>query len=153
MREKHLLMKLIERMTELKGEGKSNYDILMFNVSDEIQELALSFGEKLAIRSCLKSLDKLNKGKSIMKLYYLVFAWEIIMKDMPLFLLEGWMCPDIAKKMRLRYNDLIKDAAQYMEGIVKSLNVPTHAIYAPIAHDYVLYNEKPYYGEVVKAKM
>ena len=40
MRHKHLLMKLIEKMMSLKEKGLSNYDILMFNVSDEIQNVA-----------------------------------------------------------------------------------------------------------------
>jgi len=33
------------------------------------------------------------------------------------------------------------------------MNVPVHAIYVPIAKDYVKYNEKPYEGEVINAKM
>lgn len=36
-RHKALLMRLINRMLELKSQGHTNYDILMFNVSDEIQ--------------------------------------------------------------------------------------------------------------------
>lgn len=50
-------------MTDLKSKGSSNYDILMFNVSDEIQSLAQAYGEMLAIKYCLKSLEKLNKSK------------------------------------------------------------------------------------------
>lgn len=44
MRHKHLLNKLVSTMAELKGKGNSNYDILMFHVSDEIQALALAYG-------------------------------------------------------------------------------------------------------------
>ena len=43
-------MKLIERMMELKGKGLSSFDILMYNVSDEIQSLAQSYGENLALK-------------------------------------------------------------------------------------------------------
>lgn len=31
-------------MADLKGKGLSNYDILMLNVSDEIQTLAMAYG-------------------------------------------------------------------------------------------------------------
>ena len=85
--------------------------------------------------------------------YFVIFAWEIIQRDMPLFLFEDWICPEICKKLRFSYNDLIKDASNDIDVILGSLNVPVHAIYAPIANDYVKYNEKPYYGEVVNAKM
>lgn len=33
------------------------------------------------------------------------------------------------------------------------MNVPVHAVTAPIAKNYVLYNSQPYEGEVIKAKM
>jgi len=56
MIEKFKLDRLINKMTTLKGNGASNYDILMFETSDEIQELALAHGEKLAILHCITSL-------------------------------------------------------------------------------------------------
>ena len=60
MRHKHLLMKLVEKMMGLKQKGLSNYDILMYNVSDEIQSLAQSYGENLALKECIASLSKLK---------------------------------------------------------------------------------------------
>lgn len=58
----------------------SNYDILMFNVSDEIQELAQAYGEMLAIRQCVTALNKLKGGKDIMTKYFILFAWDIIIR-------------------------------------------------------------------------
>jgi|688.fasta_scaffold233885_1 hypothetical protein len=43
-------------MLKLKGKGISNYDIIMFNVSDEMQEVSQAYGEMLAIKHCVKSL-------------------------------------------------------------------------------------------------
>jgi|JI71714CRNA_FD_contig_31_991978_length_363_multi_1_in_0_out_0_1 hypothetical protein len=44
MRHKHLLLNLTQTMLKLKSKKLSNYDILMFNVSDEIQEVAQAYG-------------------------------------------------------------------------------------------------------------
>lgn len=44
MLEKFKLNKLINRMSELKGQGKNAYEILMFETSDEIQEFAYAHG-------------------------------------------------------------------------------------------------------------
>ena len=85
--------------------------------------------------------------------YFLLFGWEVIIRDMPMFLLQDWICPQLAKEFRLIYNDKIKEAANDVDKIVNSLNVPKHAIFAPIANDYVKYNDQPYYGEVINAKM
>ena len=43
-------------MTMLKSSGMTNYEILMLNTSDEIQELAVSYGEKLAMNECLMKI-------------------------------------------------------------------------------------------------
>lgn len=97
MIEKFKIDRLIGKMTSLKGDGKSNYDILMFETSDEIQELALAHGEKLAIFSCISSLETLTTSKDIVRNYFLLFIWEILLRELSLFVLEGWMCPDLAK--------------------------------------------------------
>ena len=60
MRHKHLLMKLIEKMMNLKQKGLSNYDILMFNVSDEIQAVAQAYGENIAMKACFSAFAKLK---------------------------------------------------------------------------------------------
>lgn len=60
MRHKHLLMKLIEKMMSLKEKGLSNYDILMFNVSDEIQNLAQAYGENIAMKASLSAFNNLK---------------------------------------------------------------------------------------------
>lgn len=56
MLEKFKLDRLITKMTNLKSSGKTNYEILMFETSDETQELAYSHGEKLTFASCISSL-------------------------------------------------------------------------------------------------
>lgn len=56
MLEKYKLDRLINKMGHLKAQGKSNYQILMFETSDEIQELAYSHGEKLAFANCISAL-------------------------------------------------------------------------------------------------
>ena len=153
MIEKFKLDRLINKMTSLKGNGKSNYDILMFETSDEIQELALAHGERLAILNCIASLEKLTTSKEIVKNYFILFAWEIILRDLSTFIMEGWMCIKLAGELKNHYNELIKKAAKDINVIVDSLNIPVHSLQVPIAKDYVKYNSYPNYGEVVNAKL
>lgn len=60
----------------------------MFNVSDEIQELAQAYGEMLAFRHCVKVLERLNQGREIMRDYFILFAWEMIIRDGTTYLLN-----------------------------------------------------------------
>jgi hypothetical protein len=75
------------------------------------------------------------------------------LRELPLFILEGWLCPDICKTLKDDYNALIKLAAKDIEKVYLSFNVPEHALKIPIAKDYVKYNSYANYGEVVNAKL
>ena len=72
---------------------------------------------------------------------------------MTTFILNDWICPKLAADFHLQYNDLIKVAANDINMIVDSLNIPVHALKVPIAKDYIKYNSYPNYGEVVNAKL
>lgn len=140
-------------MLTLSSNGISNYNILMFEVSDEVQELAQAYGEMLAMRECVGALGRLKEGKDVMGKYFVLFGWEILLRDMSSSLLNEWICPKLASTLHQEYNLLIKEAAYKIDNIIESLNLPVQAIYAPIAKDYVLYNEKSYEGEVTNARM
>lgn len=88
-----------------------------------------------------------------MKNHFILFGWEIILRESETFILEGWIEPNQFKNIREQYNNIIKEAALTVDNVIESMNVPVHALYAPIAKNYVKYNESPYEGEVINAKM
>ena len=135
VKEKHKLDTLLTKMTNLKGAGKSNYDILMYETSDEIQELANAYGEKLAMLNSVSGLEKLTKSRPIIHNYILLFAWDVILRELSTFILEGWITPELAKELRHHYNQLIKVAAKDVSTVIESFNVPVHALKVPIAKD------------------
>lgn len=57
MREVILYETLLNKMAALKGAGKSNYDILMKHTSDEMQELATAYGERIAMEQSIIALS------------------------------------------------------------------------------------------------
>ena len=88
-----------------------------------------------------------------MEAHYVLFAWRIILDEADTFLLENWICPTVLKELKEEYRTLIKYAADRIDNVIDSMNIPVHAITAPIAKNYVLYNSQPYEGEVINAKM
>ena len=107
----------------------------------------------LGLKHCVKSLDRLNQGRQVISRYFVLFAWEMLLRDSTFYLLEGWLSAEVIKKLKGEYNDMIKLAAKDIDHVNESLNIPVHAVYSPIAKNYVLYNEKPYQGEVINARM
>ena len=55
-RERLLFTRLVARMAHLGKEGKNKYQILMREVSDNIQDLALAYGERNTIQACIGTL-------------------------------------------------------------------------------------------------
>ena len=88
-----------------------------------------------------------------METHFILYAWQIILNEADTFLLEEWICPLVLKELKEEYRVLIKHAANSIDNVIESMNVPVHAVTAPIAKNYVLYNSQPYEGEVIKAKM
>jgi len=54
--------------------------------------------------------------------------------------------------MKQRHS-LIRVLAENSENLLDCLNIPKHALYAPIANDYVTYNASSNFGEVINARM
>lgn len=155
-REVTLFNNLIAKMTDLKGKGKSAYQIMMHHVSDEMQDLATAYGERIALEQSIIALNtkiQEQKNKNLLGVHFKIYAFEILLNNLSFFLFEEAIAIEAAKHIRDRYRELIKEAATDIDSIINNLNVPVHALYAPIASDYVKYNEQPYYGEVLNAKM
>lgn len=76
MREAVLFNQLTEKMASLKASGKSNYDILMKHTSDETQDLATAYGERLAIVQAIAAVETLKdpKNKGVLSLHFKIFA-------------------------------------------------------------------------------
>jgi hypothetical protein len=50
-------------------------------------------------------------------------------------------------------HSIIKTIAERASDLLDCMNIPKHALYAPIAANYLKYNESANNGEVVGAKM
>lgn len=55
--------------------------------------------------------------------------------------------------MVISKHSLIKNLALNCDDLLDCLNIPKHALYAPIANDYIKYNSQQNFGEVMNARM
>jgi hypothetical protein len=82
-----------------------------------------------------------------------LYALDIIERDLHHYMLAGVLSQKATKNVTKTKLALVKDLAKCTADILDCLNVPKHALHAPIAKDYVKYNAEPNFGEVVGAKM
>ena len=68
-------------------------------------------------------------------------------------MLQGVLSTEAAKKLIKKRLSLIKEVANESDFLLDCLNIPKHALYAPIALDYEKYNSEPNFGEIIGAKL
>lgn len=130
--------------------GKKTFQILMREVADQIQDMSMSYGERNTIEANLDFINNLKNGenKRVMTIAAQIFAIDIIKNDLGFFMARGAINKQAAAHMVSHQNQLIKQMAKNIDGILDSFNVPFESLHCPIAQDYEKYYSKPNFGEV-----
>ena len=128
---------------------------MMREVSDTIQDLAMAYGERLAIESCLEFLGRVKnaENRQLMEVVFRIFAIDAVVRDLGFYLLNGAINHTAAKALVETQKKLVKQAASSINVLLESLNVAKHALYTPIAADYVDYYARPNFGEAYVPKL
>lgn len=89
-----------------------------------------------------------------MQTLFKIYACDIIIKDIGFFITEGVINVKAASKLKTEtFNSLVKDLSKVTGELLECINVATEALYAPIAGNYVGFNDQETFGEVANAKL
>lgn len=154
-REVMLFEKLMKDTKNKLNSGKSKYEVLMRETSDTMQDLAQAFGERVGLEYCMERLVNIqnNKNKEILTTVFRLYGLDMIERDLATYVLYGVISNNAAQKVQSTKLALIKQLAPSVNDLLDCLSIPKHALYAPIAGNYVKYNASPNYGEIVGAKL
>jgi acyl-CoA oxidase len=152
-REVTLYTQLIEKQKELAHLG--GYQVLMRETSEVMQNLAMAYGERHTLEHCINTLSKLScpKNKEVMTRVFTLFGCELVFRDTGFYMIQGIISAQAAIHLDKERIMLIKSVALDVDDLLDCMNIAKHALYAPIAQDYVKYNSVPNFGEVIGAKM
>lgn len=147
MRENMLFMELGKKTMKAGKEGAFN--TWMFNESDLIQHAAWAYGERLIGEQFGEAIKKADDSlkpvlQQLRNLYYV----DIIEKKLGWFLLSGLVSPEVAKTANATAAQLCKDISPQALPLVEAFAIPDNVLSAPIARDWVKYNEYDNQGEV-----
>lgn len=154
-REASLFKSLTGRMAALKKQGVSDFNILMRECSDNIQDLAMAYGERNTMEQAIASLAKYKnaENRKAMTVVYRVFGCDILKRDLGYYLKAQAVGRVAAKALIETQNELIKAMAANVDPLVGGLNVPHEQLYVPIALNYERYYSEPNYGEIIGARL
>ena len=81
-----------------------------------------------------------------------LFGADMIARDLGFYMMNGVVSKAAAENLTSTRHQLIKELASKAFDLMDCLNIPKHALYAPIAGDYVKYNSEPNFGEIHGAR-
>jgi len=128
---------------------------MMREVSDMIQDLALAYGERNTIQSCVRTMAQIKnaENRKVFTAVVRLFGTECIRRDLGFYMVEKAVSRDAADNTTATIHQLCNFLADNIEGLLTSLNVPAHALHTPIAGDWEKYYSAPNYGEIHGSKL
>jgi acyl-CoA oxidase len=127
----------------------------MRETSDVMQELAQVYGERHTMEYCISVLAKIKNADShqLMTKVFRLFGADCINRELSFYVIQGVISQKAIDGIIPTRHGLIKDIALRVTDLMDCMSIPKHALYAPIAANYMKYNEFPNQGEVINAKM
>jgi acyl-CoA oxidase len=154
-REATLFKRLMARNQALSKAGTSGYNILMRETSDNMQALALAYGERNTMEECIKTLAKLNNKENVavMTMVFRLFGLDTIRRDLGFYMVEKAISREAAENTTGTLHMLNNKIADNIDALCASLNVPGESLHVPITKDYVEYYAHENYGEIRGARL
>ena len=115
--------------------------------------MAFAFGERNAFEASIELTSKDTANKAVWSDILMLYSLDAVNSNLGYFLKIGAVTIKAANGLQALISAYVKKIAPLVTDIIESMNVPTHALYAPAAADYIKYNEQPNYGEVINARM
>ena len=145
-----LLMKTLATTVQAKlASGKDLFSIWMYEESDLIQSVARAYGERLIVERCIIDLNNVDSSlKTILNLVFMVYSCSLIERDLGWYLTEGIITVELGKQITNLSRSLCSELSTFAVDLVESFKVPDYVFQAPIASDWVKYNEHDNRGEV-----
>ncbi|KAF0697770.1 Aste57867_11563 [Aphanomyces stellatus] len=153
VREAKLFAKLGKIMKSDTEQGKSIFDIWMLEQSALVQDIALAYVERLSFEATLASLDdpKNEALRPVLTKLAVLYGASCVQRDLGWYVCNGVVSTDLGNQV----DDAVKGFCS-SEGLgndalhlIHAFDIPEHVMAAPIALDWVKFNESDNQGEIV----
>lgn len=124
-------------------EGKPFFDVWMYEVSDEIQTMAIAFAERFMLEEAIAAMNRMDnpKAKSLVEKAIFLHSVTRVKKDLGWYMMNGCISAEAGQELNAVFERAVKDFLPHMNTALESLCVITHKhIMPPIARDYIAFN-------------
>eukprot|EP01135_Chromosphaera_perkinsii_P005449 Nk52_evm7s351 gene=Nk52_evmTU7s351 len=154
-RESSLIMELGKKMKTKMGAGKPLFDVWMQEESPLIQAVAQAHSERFVFDSMCNTIDKVSDAsvKSTLSKVKSLYVADCVSRDAGYYLSNELISPKEGKQLYAFIDEMcsVNDGALGSQALalVEAFGIPDHLIAAPIALDWVKYNETDNQGELL----
>jgi len=124
-RQRTLLAGLLKKQKDYAKAGKSSYEILLRLTSDNMQELAYSYGQRLTMQACINNINKIQnpEAKQLMTSVFRLYGISEIKDDLGFYMMHGGISPAASANMHNTYLKLVREVAQNVDSLIECMNI------------------------------
>eukprot|EP00743_Colponemidia_sp_Colp-15_P001275 GILK01001398.1.p1 GENE.GILK01001398.1~~GILK01001398.1.p1 ORF type:complete len:666 (+),score=124.04 GILK01001398.1:45-2000(+) len=149
VRENLCLQELGTAMAEKIGAGQPLFDVWMKEESDTIQALAQAYSERQAFESFMLAIRGADPSlHPILNIMRSLWAFSRLEHDMGWFLTSQTLTLTQGKTVSSLARKLCAELAPQALPLCDSFGIPAHVYHAPIARNWIAYNDDDNQGEV-----
>lgn len=141
---KELQLRILEK-------GQKFFDVWQYHLSDEIQNTAKAYAERMMLEASLTQLEKCDHAtaKEVLRVVIRMNCVYIIKQNLGWYLSKGVISEEGAQELYETWNQVVKDVIPYLNTILESWGTckNTH-ILPPTVRDYLGYMDKGDYSNL-----
>lgn len=132
------------------GVTKDIYSKWMYEESDDIQSLATSYGERLAVQTMINKINEIddNNLKKILNDLLKIYSYTKIKEDIGFYFENNLINKKKYKFIKNDLNKLNKKISKKSLDLVDNFNIPIWMRHSPISNNWKTYNEYENNGEL-----
>ena len=133
---------------ETSKNGTNLFDAWMSKLSDEIQLTSRCYGEMICVNSICEG-RKSNFSMDIIKDTARLYALTILKDNLAWNMMNELLTKEQASMVAKAWSLAVSEFDQLAETWIEAFMIPEELIHAPIARDWVRYNQYDNFGEVI----
>jgi acyl-CoA oxidase len=149
--------RLVRQLGSIMSQHRSPeavYKAWMFDLSDLVQATARAHGIRIVYEQVLSAAIHAPEGaRVILTEIATLYGLHVLEEDLAWFLADGVFTPEEGKRVVEESRAWTKRLAPQALNIVNAFGIPDHVLLAPIAADWVKYNDSDNKGEIRNAKL
>lgn len=129
---------------KIMEEQRKFYDVWMFESNEDIQNLALAFGERYFLSHALQAFEDCQHpgAKTLLGKILRLYMIDYLNEELVFYLTNDLMSKAFAQKIQVEFTQAVRDLVPHINDCVESFGLhKVKECYPPMARDWVKFNE------------